>query len=210
MARAADVATLDPPSTRVRWRLPAAVAGLALIAAAGWGAWTVLSDGDRSSGPLRGSEDSSLAWPQPAGVPFGFGVPVLVNPGSETAVLERVSLVEPSAGLVIRRAYVGGPERKFMWFGTSLRWPDPERNFTDLHPVRGYRLAPQDQPGGDRGAELVLVLEADEPGRYGFDAIDVDYRIGETEHRVRVHNRLQVCVGTGEAARKQECELPEP
>jgi len=54
-------------------------------------------------------------------------------------------------------------------------WPD--RDFRDLHPVNGYRLAPADTPAGRDGVALVFVMNIKTPGRHAVPAVDVTYHI---------------------------------
>jgi hypothetical protein len=89
----------------------------------------------------------------------------------------------------------------------SGRWPDPEL-YTDLHPVAGFVVHPESVEGWERGAELIFALRADEPGRYEFKAVAVDYRVGGNEHRAVLDIGLGVCVTKGRRMPDKRCNNP--
>jgi hypothetical protein len=199
-------------SSRSRRRRPLLlVLALMLLAiVAGVAAWLLLGgDEPVTPGPLGTGERSGVGVGQRAGVPFGYGLPVAVNRGSEPAVLDRIELVDPPAGLRVLETRVGGLERKYLWYASSTRWPDPER-FSDLQPVRGFRVPPQSAPGGDRGVELVFALQADKPGRYAFDRVAVAYHVGDRRHRAELTNGLRVCVAPPGQAPTRNCPAVRP
>ena len=85
-------------------------------------------------------------------------------------------------------------------------WPD--RDFRDLHPVNGYRLAPADTPAGRDGVALVFVINIKTPGRHAVPAVDVTYHIGgDTHYRSRIRNAFAVCSYTG-PERVADCRAP--
>jgi hypothetical protein len=194
MTPAAGAASAAPAPTGAaqRRRALAALAVLLALAAAGAGARLLLSDaGQPSLGPLTTHTTDSVAFGQPAGVTFAWGVPVVFNPGDEPAVLDRVTLLDATPGLRVLKVDVGGPNRKYLFSGQAYKWPDPE-NFTDLHPVSGMRVHPADTKPGERGVELVFVMQADEPGQYRATHIAADYHIGDTKHRTTIRSGLNV------------------
>jgi hypothetical protein len=159
------------------------------------------------SGPLADDGGSGLSLPQNTGVPFTFGVPVVVNRGERPVVLERIALEEPTAGLDVVGTRVAGPKRRIRLKASEYRWPP--RDIDDLHAVRGFVVAPQSTRDGERGAELVFGLRATKPGRYGFGAVTVDYRVGGRRHRDRIGHALHVCVGDfGPRWFERPCPLP--
>lgn len=201
-----DGAPGEQPARRRPQAVPWVLA-LAVLAAAGAViAWLVLRDDDPSAGPLRQLEASSVGIPQRGGVPFGFGLPVAINHGTEPAVLERIELVDSTPGLDVVATHAGGPERRYFWFATSSKWPAPDL-FSDLHPVPGTVVEPRDEPAGERGVELVFVLRADKAGRYAFKAVSVDYRVGDTQHRTVIRNGLRACV-VPRGQRRPRCPPP--
>jgi hypothetical protein len=169
-APAAD-RTSRPRALRARPVAWAAVAA-AVVAA---GLWIIRGDGEPSPGPLDSREVSSLGIGRWVGETFGYGLPIVFNRGNEVAVLDRIELVDPPAGLRVLETQVAGTRRRGSLASTV---GPPEREIGDLHPVRGHRVPPIGTRDGDRGVELVFTLRADEPGRYAFTRIAVAYRVG--------------------------------
>lgn len=62
------------------------------------------------------------------------------------------------------------------------------------HTTRGFRLEPSEEPAGQRGAEIVFALRGTEMGRLVFNAVQVDYHVGDTAHRVILDSGLAVCI----------------
>jgi hypothetical protein len=183
-------------------------APLALIAAAvvvaGW--WGYRSFGPPTPGPLASDVAESLGLRRQIGETFIYGLPVVINDGDEPAVLERIEPVDPTPGLRLIHTRISGSNRKHFAFASG-RWPDPSR-FTDLHPVRGFVVHPDDVTGWERGAELIFVMRADNPGRYKFKAVAVDYRVGSREHRAVLDIGLGVCVMKGRRMPSKRCDDP--
>src|SRR5437763_3320759 len=101
-------------------------------------------------GPLRVAAASRLANPQPVGVPFTYGLPVVLNGGAAPVRIDRVLLVDPTRGLRLLRVYAGGPRRRYDSAVTDPSSGFPRRRslFADLHPARGYSVAPQRSTAG--------------------------------------------------------------
>jgi hypothetical protein len=148
----------------------------------------------------------SLGIQRRVGEIFTYGMPVVINSDDEPAVLERIEPVDPTPGLKLVDTRISGSNRKYRSF-SSGRWPDPSR-FTDLHPVSGFIVHPEDAPGWERGAELIFALRADEPGRYMFRAVAVEYRVGANEHRAVLDIGLGVCVTKGRTLPDKRCNNP--
>jgi hypothetical protein len=158
-------------------------------------------------GPLANDDIAeALGLQRRVGVPFTYGLPVVFNSGDEPAVLTRIEPVQPTPGLRVVRTRIGGSERKFFAFASG-RWPDPEL-FTDLHPVPGFVVHPESVKGWERGVQLIFALRADEPGRYVFRAVAVEYRVGGDEHRAVLDIGLGVCVTKGRKMPSQRCNNP--
>ncbi len=178
--------------------------GLAVLAAvAVW--FFAIRDSELTPGPLGSEDVSSVGVPQRVGQPVAFGLPQVFNRGDKDAILESISIVGLPAGLELIDARINGPERKIN-SAYDFRWPSPD--YTDLRPVKGHRVAPLDSPTGERGAELVFAFRADEPGRYTFKAVQVDYRVGDTRHRVRIRNGLSACFTAPGSGRAPRCPAP--
>ena len=185
-----------------RWTAVAlAVAAVAVLAWLGY-----RSVRPPTPGPLAHDVAESLGIQRRVGENFTFGMPVVINSGDEPAVLERIEPVGSTPGLRVVHTRISGSERKYFYF-SSGRWPDRSR-FTDLHPVPGFVVHPENVSGWDRGAELIFVLRADRPGRYKFRAVAVDYRVGGNEHRAVLDIGLGVCVTKGRKMPYRHCNRP--
>jgi hypothetical protein len=194
-------ATSRPPG---RWWLVALAVLAAVIAAVT--AFSTRSNGEPSPGPLESPEGSSIGIKRPVGRVFGYGLPIVLNTGDETAVLDRVAPVGAPPSLELVDTRIGGPDRELHLMAASLRWPSED--FTDLHPTRGFRLEPADQAAGRRGAEIVFALRATEPGRLVFKAVQVDYHVGDTAHRVVLDSGLAVCAHPRGEPPPRRCAAP--
>ena len=71
-------------------------------------------------------------------------------------------------------------------------WPSDE--YDDIHPVAGYRVAPDKTPDGERGVNLLFGLHAKKLGRYEAQAVAIEYTVGDDEHLSYVHASLLICV----------------
>jgi hypothetical protein len=168
-----------------------AAAALVIVLTAAW--WLVIRDGSPSPGPLTPNESGSIgitAWEHPGD--FGFGHPIVVNTGDKPAILNRIRLVAPSAGLEVISAQVAGSKRQYA--GTSYTHEWPSKDFDDLHPVSGFSVAPASEPGWKRGVELVFALRAKKVGNYEADAVAVEYTVDGTEHRAYLPIATRFCV----------------
>ena len=187
-------------------RVAIAAAVLALLAAA-LVAYLLARDGEPSPGPLRAEENSQLSGPARTNREFMYGVPVVRNEGDEPAVLESASFVDASPGLEIVRTLVAGPGRGANYIASSGRFPPRFSPLRDVHPLRGYRVPPQSEPAGERGAELVFVLRARRPGRYVTRGVRLDYSVGGDQHRRMLPNAFAACVASP-GTKPGDCALP--
>ncbi len=179
------------------------VAALALVVML----WLVFGrGGDPSPGPLSSPEASRIGIGRTAGEPFGFGLTLAWNTGDRPAVLERIEPVDPTPGLRVVATGAAGPEREFLFVASTQTWPSDE--FTDLHPVRGFEVAPRASAAGERGVELVLALQADKPGRYVFKAVAVEYTVDGERHRAIIRNGIGVCVTPPGERTVRGCDAP--
>jgi hypothetical protein len=187
-------------------RRAALALGAAVVAVAPLGWLGYREFAPSTPGPLASDVAESLGIQRRIGETFTYGLPVVINSGDEPAVLERIEPVDPTPGLRLLHTRIGGSKREFFYFASG-RWPDPSR-FTDLHPVAGFVVHPKDVRGWERGAELIFVMRADAPGRYEFDAVAVEYRVGGREHRAVLEIGLGVCVTKGRKLPNRRCKRP--
>jgi hypothetical protein len=188
-----------------RRRIPrrrALVAAVALVAAA-VAAALLVRGGALGNGPLGNKDVFSASGSVRFGKLAATGAPTAFNYGDETAVLERIALVNPPPGIHVVQTRVAGPRRGATPAMTA--WPD--RDFRDLHPVDGYRLAPADTQAGRDGVALLFVMNIKTPGRHAVPAVDVSYHIGDTRYRARIRNAFAVCSYTG-PKRVVHCRAP--
>ena len=178
-----------------------------LVVGVAVGAWFALTrDGDPSPGPLGSPEATSGGFGRTAGRPFAFGLAVAWNSGEESVVLERIEPVDATPGLRVLETRVSGADREFLYVAATREWPSKE--FTDLHPVRGSRVAPRSAPAGERGVEFVFALRADKPGRYVIKGVAVEYTADGKRHRAIIRNGLGVCVTPPGEPTIRGCDAP--
>jgi hypothetical protein len=187
------------PARRRRW---VAAAAIALVAAA-VGVVLAGRTSTPQDGPLGNNEVFSTGGSVQLGKLAATGAPTAFNYGDETAVLERIDLVDPPPGIEVTETRIAGQGRGYIPAMTD--WPD--RNFRDLHPVNGYRLAPAGTRAGRYGVALVFVMNIKKLGRHAVPAVDVTYRVGDTRYRSRIRNAFAVCTYTG-PKRVVECRAP--
>jgi hypothetical protein len=184
-----------------------AAAGAAVLLLAGCGGDDGDGDGPASEpGPLasRQSRNAYQAYAR-TGQRFSYGVPVVHNEADRPLTLERVVVGRASPGLRVVAQHAGGPRRRANLIGGG----PVSYAGQDLHPLAGYELAPARTAEGRRGAEIVLDLRADRPGRYVLRDLAVEYRVGDRRHRARLPNAFAVCVArTLREAFRRRCPLP--
>lgn len=177
------------------------VASVVLLAWLGYRAF-----GPPTPGPLARDVGESLGIQRRIGETFAYGLPVVINSGDEPAVIESIEPVDPTPGLRVVQTRISGSKRKHYFFASG-RWLDRSL-FTDLHPVSGFVVHPENVTGWERGAELIFALRADEPGRYVFKAVAIDYHVGGREHRAVLDIGLGVCVTKGRKMPEKDCNDP--
>lgn len=186
----------DPPAPRRpragygRW----IVAGIAVVVAVAVGV-VLLFGGEADSpprGPLGTESIVGMGVPQEIGRPFSIGLPVVYNRGDEPATIDRISLVEKSPGIEVLETHVAGVDRDILLNAFTYDWPAP-RDYSDLHPPRGYVVPPERSEDGKRGVELVFVLEVDGPGPHRFTGAQVDYSIGADAYRTVLWEGARIC-----------------
>jgi hypothetical protein len=143
-------------------------------------------------GTVQGIDSSRASLPQAAGKPFVYGLPIVVNTDTHPVTLERIGVKDLPAGLEVLHTYVVGPERKYAQ-AVEYRWPSPQ-HYKGIKPVRGYILPPRTEGNARLGVQLVYVMRAAKPATYKFDAVTVDYRVDDEQHRAVVPNGLRACI----------------
>jgi len=112
---------------------------------------------------------------------YSFGSVVLRNAGDEPAVLDRLTLIDPSPGLEVVGMYtLPVPNARGVGFieGFHPEWGEP---------VAGSPVSP------GRDLQVVIGVRVAEPGRYEFRGVLVDYRVDDARHRANLQHSLRVC-----------------
>jgi hypothetical protein len=179
---------------RLRIGAPVAVVVVLFLTAVGLGLQAkrrVLHDYD--SGPLQTGSDTTTRIVVDVGQPFTFGGIVVYNTTAQPIVLDEIRLVPPTPpGMEILAIEVAGGDRRIGFVGADHGYAP-----TDLRPyLRPYRKAlvpPERRPEGREGTEIVFGLQLNQPGMFGFEHVDVDYRVGKKRHRVRLEDGFLAC-----------------
>jgi hypothetical protein len=131
------------------------------------------------------------------GEPLYFGAVYLENPWPVGAAIEGVRPLELTPGLTLDRALVGIPPD-----GTSsMGWGDRQLlTEAALDETFGGALSPLPvtvpaATAADRATNVLLVLSAATPGRYGFRGVEIDYRVGPFTFHATQHIALDACIG---------------
>jgi hypothetical protein len=196
---------LPPPkrSSLRQWLLaPAVLAAAGLVALAVWR----LGFREAPPGPLDADLGEWVGIGRPAGSEWGYGFAVVYNQGDQPVVLERISLVDATPGLEVVGTGIAGPDRKY---GSLATWIEMPADLGRIVPVEGFRLAPVDEPGGDRGAELIFRIRTPRPGDYTSSAVAVEYTVDGKQHRSEIGYRLGVCVQPPAQFDKPRCTPPD-
>lgn len=148
---------------------------------------------DFDSGPITGGSSTKTAFPVEIGSPFTYGVIVVSNQSSRTAVLTDLRVKPPlPPGMEIVELKVVGPNRTTIGIGTDDRYPPPEL-VGHLRPLKGTRVPPEDTPAGKGGVEIIFGLKINRPGMFGFKKVEIDYKIGSKPYTVVLEDGFVGC-----------------
>jgi hypothetical protein len=147
-------------------------------------------------GPVGNPNTNKLAFSVPADDPFTYGLVIVWNDGPEDAELEEIEMVDPTPGLHLLGAEVGGPDRRFAAFGGDRIYPPRHPRATDVHPLAGFRLPPRTKRDGKRGAQIILQLRASEAGIFRFQGVRLNYRVGDTQYSAVIPHAFRACAVT--------------
>ena len=73
---------------------------------------------------------------------------------------------------------------------------------------RGLAVAPEREPAGERGVEVVFVLRADEPERLSSRGVGVEYTVDGKDHRALLPTSFAVCPRAVGEKVARECAAP--
>lgn len=153
-------------------------------------------DGTVRGGPIMTRTGSTVGLPMLTGRPQLVGFAWFSNTGRRTATLESVRPLDLSPSVTIRQTLVAGEDRRSISAGGATRWPNRKvyRPGT-LKPVAGFKVTPDRHRTGVRGTNVAFVVEATEPGTFGWQFVEVRYRIGQVRYRRLLDIGFHGCFG---------------
>lgn len=166
----------------------AAAVALAVLTSGMEPAGRVVYSGD--DGPLGGATARTTdTVAVDVGQPRTWGGVIVVNRKGPAAVIDGFRVSPPIAGglRLLGTAVANDPDRKFVGTGPMEGRASPE-SLGRLVPLVGAQV-----PRHDRGAAVVLDLEATRPGIFWVDRVDVDFHVGTRRYTVRNDTRLVLC-----------------
>ena len=196
---------VDRRTTGRRTILAATITVIVAAGALAW--WLILPEVRTTAGPLETPGIQGTGFSMEVGDTGHWGKTTVINKGDEDATIDSIRALDVPDGLQILQTLIAGPNRKHLYMSGSRTWPDPY--LTDLRPAKGATVAPLDTPGGERGAEIVLVVRPTKPGRYVLSRLEITYRVGRHKHRQVVRGVLALCGSTVSWRKAPECRLPE-
>ena len=195
-------------SQRHRNRRKLAFAAAAVIAMLAVAAFLLIrSVGPSTDGPLENPEQTGMSLRQHPGDTIGYGVPVAWNVGEKPVKIQQVRLIDPDPGMQVVEAHAAGSKRRVLYVASTERWPS--KDFTDLHPVGGYVVAPRATPEGDRGVEFVFALRFPKVGDVQHHGVEVRYTVDGDEQVAKLDTSLRICVVPESQPLQGPCDPPE-
>jgi len=173
------------------------------------------SDRSAANGPLVApSIRQGSGFPRDAGDPVGFAGIRFYNSGPEPAVLDRVTLVDPEAGIRMVGALAaqepqGGSAEAYPGFPPRREdFPAEVVSFPDLAPLEGYVVPPQPDvnPDAAKRTQLYIGLESTKPdGRVTLQSFRVHYRVDDDRYELLVPYAVAICTPKAEWAGIRPC-----
>lgn len=167
-------------------------------------------DGVVRGGPISSSVGVSVGLPMRSGRPQLVGFVVFSNTGKRTAVLESIRPLDLSPELSILQTFVAGEHRRYADAGGATKWPNRQayRRGT-LKPVEGSKVTPDRHRRGHRGTNVAFVVQSTAAGQFGWDYVEVRYRIGDVRYRRLIDTGFRGCFSAkGQTACGELPELP--
>jgi hypothetical protein len=204
------VAEIVSASRRRRLAFAAAGAalavGLAVIAIA-----FLRPGGDRGEGPLGcgGCDDIFTSLPIDVGHRGTNGVPILLNHGSEDAILDAVTFVGLTRGLdilgplALRIGDYAGPGQA----AGVIRGYPPPRTRASARPVDGFVVHPY--RNRDEAVELLIGFRPRRAGAFSYRSLLVHYHAGGHGYVARYPVSLTICAPFA-AYTAESCAAHEP
>lgn len=144
-----------------------------------------------SGGPLDGGEasDTISIFSVEIGQQLTMGHLVVANEGEKTLVLEELRLVPPlDQGMELIGAVTAqDPDRPAASIGAGRAYPPDSSRVGRTQPLEGTVVPPEPREGkSSRGTAILVGVRLTQPGAYGFDRMEVDYRVGKKPYTMRV------------------------
>lgn len=158
---------------------------------------SLLSAGQPGQGLVGNPEKNRLGMSVSAGEPFTYGLAIVFNTGSRSAVLEDVELVEATPGFQILTKEAAGADRRFGAIAGDRTYPPRHPRPGRLAPLAGFPVEPETTTNGQKGVEIVLGLRTPGPGTFRFQGLRVTYRVGAARYSTVIPHALRACAVTG-------------
>jgi hypothetical protein len=165
--------------------------------------------GRRRGGPLACKDCgyASSSVPLDIGKAGTYGIIVVRNPESDTAVLERVVYRELTPGLEMLRPLalrLGDYRRGGLASGLTLTFPPPGVGGA-ARPLAGFPVEHHRTNKDD--VELLLGFSPRRKGVFSYDALDLYYHVGKVRFVTTYHVGLKICAPTAAfGPGKRKCE----
>jgi hypothetical protein len=120
-----------------------------------------------------------------------LGTILTSNPAAQPAVLDKVTLIDPTSDLRFAGAYaalVGRDTPKGAW-GVA-HWPPPGEK---LHPLSGVAVPANSLDPNTGNVQIVLRLALDRAGTGTFRSFALDYHIGSHHYHAVVPEGFRIC-----------------
>jgi hypothetical protein len=189
--------------------------GLAAIVAVLLVAVYAFNGRERSGGPLNVDVRDSVGAPAKPGRAGVSGWSVVFNKGSEPAVVTSIKPLLVTKGLVIEDVSAQLKERVNDSFCCQIRWPvnaAARKEWVDPANLRSLPVAMPPDPDlsvVNSGMNLVWRLRADQPGRYGFRAVELRYRVGGKDYRRVLGAAFTLCISPDGKKRCALLKIPD-
>lgn len=167
-------------------------------------------DGVVRGGPINSDVGVSVGLPMRTGRPQLVGFVVFSNTGKRTAVLESIRPLDLSPELSVLQTFVAGEDRRHGDAGGATKWPNRQAyRRGSLKPVAGFKVTPDRHRRGHRGTNVAFVVQSTAAGQFGWDYVEVRYRIGDVRYRRLIDTGFRGCFSAkGQAACPALPELP--
>ncbi|MFT4034394.1 MAG: hypothetical protein QM679_02335 [Patulibacter sp.] len=180
----------------------------ATVAVGAFAGWLVWRSSVHRGGPLDQPGWAGTAVPIVTGDIAVAGDYQVLNYGHQAVVLEAARPLGLPAGLELLRTYALGKQRPRQSGGGMHWWPDDEiypRKL--LQPVRGFHAPPDRKGELIGGTNIVFLVRAKRSGTYGFDFVELRYRVGNKRYRRIITNSWAACARPKGTPEKM-CDAP--